>query len=175
MHVYDKDNIPVLAYAHFTVRKQGYTHRVPWKLYIIPIGLAISTPLFFLAWIVSASDYGTTVAGAKLKFVFWGIGLIIEVISHIRMSRRSWYKFRRNERSSHAEDKDIEAEPLSKLAQLSTKKAVTINRSQDLPVPSSNLDLSSRLEAITTIILGEVSQMSLDYKDNSRIYTNTFT
>jgi hypothetical protein len=147
--------------------------KIPRKLYLIPIGLLISTPLFLCAWAVSASKYGRTASGAKLNFVFWSAGLIVEIVAHIRMSRQGWdrpwvqvwpwswswpWPRTRTENSRpRAPDEAPQAESMPELSKSSNHSPDRSNPIR-LPIPRSDFSLRSRLEAITTIILGEVSQ-----------------
>ncbi|KAH7338462.1 hypothetical protein B0J17DRAFT_718118 [Rhizoctonia solani] len=121
-------------------------------------GLLISTALFFAAWGLSTTLLGLSAMGAKLRYVLWGSGLIVEVLSHVHMSRISWprpsfgrlvtYKPLWN-----SDDKN-EVESLDSPATPSFDPS-TASSLLELPVPHSDVTLGSRLEAITTIILGE--------------------
>ncbi|KAG9118808.1 hypothetical protein FRC07_006496, partial [Ceratobasidium sp. 392] len=138
----------ILGYAHWTIKKSGGT--VPGKLYVIPIGLCISTPLFFAAWGVSRASYGCTPHGAKIKFYLWGFGLVVEGASHLRITRlrwlRRWIKLRARRRmKSHS--------PSSSKPRLPVGSRDV--QSGTLVMPQSDVQTRSRLEAITTIILGE--------------------
>ncbi|KAF8601794.1 hypothetical protein BDV93DRAFT_227926 [Ceratobasidium sp. AG-I] len=133
----------VLAYAHWTVKKTGGL--VPWKLYVIPIGLCISTPLFIAAWGVTRIPYGSTPYGAKIKFILWGVGLVIEGVSHLRVSRLSCLKH------SKPETKEL---PES-LLRTTPQPDQHADPPGTLVMPHSDVQTRSRLEAITTIILGE--------------------
>ncbi|KAJ1305000.1 hypothetical protein OPQ81_000043 [Rhizoctonia solani] len=147
-------HLRVLVYAHLTVRShRGQVYHIPRKLHIIPIGLVISTALFFSAWGLTKSEFGAKVAGAKLKYVLWGSGLIIEVFSHIQMSRLSWRRPRFG-----FEDKwfwNLEGESEGNAAVKAARSIAIPSPPPELPVPQSDVTLGSRLEAITTIILGE--------------------
>lgn len=141
--------LKVLWYAHWTVKKTKM--RAPWwKLCIIPIALFVSTPLFFGAWAVARSPYGRTRFGAKIKFILWGVGLLVEGVSHIRMSRISWLK----------PNTGNTAQPKSSNNGPEHQADVLEDPPKKLIVPYSNVKTRSRLEAITTIILGEVSNRS---------------
>lgn len=146
IQMFDK-TFSVLAYAHWTVKKNGGL--VPWKLYVIPIGLCISTPLFIAAWAITRIQYGSTPHGAKIKFILWGVGLIVEAVSHLRMSRLSWLKH---------PNPEVKGQPESLL-----KTVLQPDQHGDPPgtllMPHSDVQTRSRLEAITTIILGEVSRL----------------
>ncbi|CAE6494056.1 unnamed protein product [Rhizoctonia solani] len=150
-------HLRVLAYAHLTVRShRGRGYHIPQKLHIIPIGLFISTALFFTAWGITNSEFGAEVLGAKLKYVLWGLGLIVEVFSHIRMSRISWSRPRFSREDIwywNIEGENKQETPNH--APATASRSVTIPPPPELPVPHSDVTLSSRLEAITTIILGE--------------------
>ncbi|CAE6388699.1 unnamed protein product [Rhizoctonia solani] len=150
-------HLRVFAYAHFTVRnRRGRSYHIPRKLYVIPVGLAISTTLFFIAWGLTWSTFGSSVSGAKLKYVLWGSGLIVEVFSHIHMSRISWGRVHFSQLAGSIwklGDKDGAA-ILDDTATASPESLVT-SLPPELPVPQSDVTLGSRLEAITTIILGE--------------------
>ncbi|CAE6468036.1 unnamed protein product [Rhizoctonia solani] len=152
-------HLRVLMYAHFTVRsRRGRGYRIPRKLQIIPMGLLVSTALFLAAWGLSMTLSGISEMGAKLRYVLWGSGLIVEVLSHVHMSRISWprpsfgrlvtYKPLWN-----SGDKN-EVEGLDSPATPSFESSAAPSL-LELPVPHSDVTLGSRLEAITTIILGE--------------------
>ncbi|KAH7338475.1 hypothetical protein B0J17DRAFT_628955 [Rhizoctonia solani] len=78
----------VLWYARRTAYKQKLL--VPWKLYVLPIGLTISNALYWAAMRVIFSDEGKTVRRAKFKFIFWGAGLASELLLHLFMEHMSW-------------------------------------------------------------------------------------
>ncbi|CAE7146740.1 unnamed protein product [Rhizoctonia solani] len=151
----------VLGYAHFTVRsRRGRAYRVPQKLHILPCGLGISTALFLTAWGLTRSEYGTSVSGAKLKYVLWGAGLIVEIISYIRIPRviQNWLRSNHNKYTLNSGDENLN-KPLSSTAPSSSElgnMGVAVQTS-DLPIPQSNVTLRSRLEGITTITLGEAN------------------
>ncbi|KAG8699337.1 hypothetical protein FRC11_013771, partial [Ceratobasidium sp. 423] len=151
-------HLRVLAYAHLTVRShKGRGYHIPRKLHIIPTGLVISTALFFTAWGITKSEFGAKVSGAKLKYVLWGLGLIVEVFSHIRMSRISWRRPRFGREDLwfwNAEGKNKQ-ETLDHTLITAPRSIAISSQPPELPVPQSDVTLSSRLEAITTIILGE--------------------
>ncbi|CAE6412995.1 unnamed protein product [Rhizoctonia solani] len=154
-------HLRVLAYAHITVRdhqRRGYYYHIPRKLHIIPIGLAVSTTLFVTAWGIVRSNFGVTVLGAKLKYVLWGSGLIVEVFSHVRMSRINWRPPRFGHGSNWFGSRKSHNDELKALGNMETTQSRSISVPSpppELPVPESDVTLSSRLEAITTIILGE--------------------
>ncbi|QRW07099.1 low temperature requirement protein LtrA [Ceratobasidium sp. AG-Ba] len=138
----------VLAYAHLTVKRSGGT--IPGKLYVIPIGLCISTPLFFAAWGVSRSPYGTTPTGASVKFYLWGFGLLIEGASHLRISRLRWLRrWIKMAMKRWAKKSRLRSARPGSLVDSPDSQAWT------LVMPQSDVQTRSRLEAITTIILGE--------------------
>ncbi|CAE6451724.1 unnamed protein product [Rhizoctonia solani] len=152
-------HLRVLAYAHITVQSnRGRGYHIPRKLHIIPIGLTISTALFFTAWGITNSEFGTTVLGAKLKYVFWSSGLIVEVFSHVRMSRISWRPPRVNYRINwfwKIKTKNYEPEIPHNTSTTESRSIRLPFQPPELPVPQSDVTMSSRLQAITTIILGE--------------------
>jgi hypothetical protein len=106
---------------------------VPWKLWIIPLGLWVSTLLFFGAYAITKIAFGRSPVGAKLKFGLWGIGLFVEIVTHIRMFKSSW------------------------LGSIPFRMGMRQSNSIELAVPYSDSGTRERLAAITTIILGEVS------------------
>ncbi|KAG8685820.1 hypothetical protein FRC09_014512 [Ceratobasidium sp. 395] len=138
----------VLGYAHWTIRKSGGT--IPGKLYVIPIGLCISTPVFFAAWGVARAPYGCTPHGAKVKFYLWGFGLLVEGASHLRVTRlrwlRRWIKVQILRRIKNRPPNFTKRGPPADLHN---------DQSGTLVMPQSDVQTRSRLEAITTIILGE--------------------
>ncbi|CAE6483799.1 unnamed protein product [Rhizoctonia solani] len=132
----------VLGYAHFTVRsRRGRAYRVPQKLHILPCGLGISTALFLTAWGLTRSEYGTSVSGAKLKYVLWGAGLIVEIISYIRIPRviQNWLRSNHNKYTLNSGDENLN-KPLGSTAPSSSElgnMGVAVQTS-DLPIPQSN-------------------------------------
>ncbi|CAE6529179.1 unnamed protein product [Rhizoctonia solani] len=149
----------VLAYAHFTVRsRRGRVYHVPQHLHILPCGLFISTSLFLVAWGLTRSEFGKTVSGAKLRYVLWGSGLVVEVISYIRMPQvvRHWFGFGVKNNPLRNTQARGPVKPLGRASAPSPEFSPHISAStSDLPIPQSNVTLRSRLEGITTIILGE--------------------
>ena len=140
-------------YAYLTAKNKEKPMRAPWrKLFIIPLGLSISTPLFFAAWAIVRSPRGKTAYGAKLKFIFWGTGIVVEGVSHIRMSRLSWLK----PNNITTDDPNVVKTPSTEPVQLIL--ADQPGAPKKLMVPYSGVKPRERLEAITTIILGEVSK-----------------
>ncbi|EUC57240.1 low temperature requirement protein LtrA [Rhizoctonia solani AG-3 Rhs1AP] len=115
----------VLHYARRTARKQNLV--VPRKLYVLPIGLSISNALFWAAMQVNFSSKGKTIGGAKLKFIFWGVGLLAEVLLHLLMEHLSW--------------QPTSSEP--------------VNEPTDAQNVSQDTQQLPELEGITTVILGE--------------------
>ncbi|KAG8716085.1 hypothetical protein FRC08_009845 [Ceratobasidium sp. 394] len=138
----------VLGYAHWTVKHSGGT--VPGKLYVIPIGLCVSTPLFFAAWGVSRAPYGSTPHGAKVKFYLWGFGLLVEGASHLRITRLRWLRRWIKSRIRRSANHTLPGSSKPGLGADSRR-----NQSGTLVMPQSDVRARSRLEAITTIILGE--------------------
>ncbi|KAG8722029.1 hypothetical protein FRC08_007798 [Ceratobasidium sp. 394] len=72
-------HLRVAIYAKITSRTKGY----PLKLFIVPASLVISATLFFVAFKVAMNDYGRTPQGARIKYVLWGVAILVEVIAHI--------------------------------------------------------------------------------------------
>lgn len=136
----------MLGYAYSTTHKiSRRPHlRVPRKLYIIPAALVVSAALFFAAFGVAISGYGTTVPGAKLKFIFWAVGIIVEIISHALWAKPDWF----DQVNGDVDHQAPEADELE-------SRSYTY-----LPLPQPQSNLCSRLSAITTIIIGEVGAYS---------------
>ncbi|CAE6418925.1 hypothetical protein ACGC1H_006156 [Rhizoctonia solani] len=147
----------VLGYATFTARKHNLV--VPWKLYVLPIGLSISNALFWAAMEVNFSSKAKTIGGAKLKFIFWGVGLITEVLLHLLMEHLSWQPTSSEPANEPSAARNVlpETQYLPELLKSSPPAPVTTSppQKQYLPVPQSNVNLRDRLEGITTVILGE--------------------
>ncbi|KAF8601825.1 hypothetical protein BDV93DRAFT_558208 [Ceratobasidium sp. AG-I] len=144
-------HLRVLLYAYLTVNNKEKPMRAPWwKLSIIPLGLSISTPLFFAAWAVVRSPRGKTPYGAKLKFILWGAGILVEGVSHIRMSRLSWLKTN----SGSTDNQNVVKTPSTEPDQPTLDYQAGVPE-ETLIVPYSGVKTRERLEAITTIILGE--------------------
>jgi hypothetical protein len=115
--------------------------------------------MFFVAWGITNSELGVTVSGAKLKYVLWGSGLVVEVFSHVRMSRINWRPSQFNYKNKlfwrgGAGNEELDTLKLTPVAE--SRSIVGPSRPPELPIPESDVTLRSRLEAITTIILGEV-------------------
>jgi hypothetical protein len=124
-------NLAVLFYAR---KNCDYTLKnVPWKLWIMPLGLFVSTPLCFGAYAITKSAFGRSPFGAKLKFGLWGIGLAVEIIAHIYMFKSNWS------------------------TEIPFCMGMRQSNDKGLAVPYSDAGIRGRLTAITTIILGEVS------------------
>ncbi|CAE6425178.1 unnamed protein product [Rhizoctonia solani] len=149
------------AYAYFTVHsRRGRVYHLPRGLCIVPCGLFISMILFFAAWGLTRSEFGATASGAKLKYVLWGSGLVIEVISYIRIPQVVWRWLQFDHKDKlpwTSEDKGFE-KSLGSIVPLSSELGntqVPVATTTELPIPHSSVTLRSRLEGITTIILGE--------------------
>ncbi|KAG9093774.1 hypothetical protein FRC06_011377 [Ceratobasidium sp. 370] len=71
-------HIRVGIYAKFTSRSKTY----PFRLLIVPTALAISTALFFVAFVIT-KRHGEEPTGAKAKFILWAVGILVEVIAHV--------------------------------------------------------------------------------------------
>ncbi|EUC57236.1 low temperature requirement protein LtrA [Rhizoctonia solani AG-3 Rhs1AP] len=147
----------VLGYAKFTARKQNLV--VPWKLYVLPIGLSISNVLFWAAMVVAYSVKGKTIGGAKCKFVLWGVGLSAEVLLHLLMEHLSWQPTSSEpvNEPTDAQNVSQDTQQLPELLNPSppTPAPTSSPQKRCLPVPQSNVNLRNRLEGITTVILGE--------------------
>ncbi|KAG8722184.1 hypothetical protein FRC08_005933 [Ceratobasidium sp. 394] len=76
-------HLRVAIYAKITSRTKGY----PLKLFIVPASLVVSATLFFVAFEITSSSYGRTPQGARIKYVLWGIAILVEVVAHIVRSR----------------------------------------------------------------------------------------
>jgi hypothetical protein len=124
-------NLAVLYYARKHCNNTWKD--VPWKLCILPLGLLVSTALFFGAYVITETAFGRTSLGAILKHVLWAIALLVEAITHICMFESNW--------SGSA--------PFC--------MGVRQRKRTELFVPYSDVGARERLTDITTIILGEVS------------------
>ncbi|KAG8792256.1 hypothetical protein FRC12_006639 [Ceratobasidium sp. 428] len=71
-------HLRVAIYAKFTARNKSY----PLRLLIVPAALAVSTALFFVAFVIT-KRHGEERTGAKAKFILWAAGLLVEVVAHI--------------------------------------------------------------------------------------------
>ncbi|KAG8735122.1 hypothetical protein FRC10_010963 [Ceratobasidium sp. 414] len=79
-HCYSSNIYEALAiYAEITSKTKCY----PLKLFIVPVSLVISSTLFFAAFKTTMGHFGQTPQGAKLKFVLWGVAILVEVVAHI--------------------------------------------------------------------------------------------
>ncbi|KAG8792599.1 hypothetical protein FRC12_005538 [Ceratobasidium sp. 428] len=63
-----------------TTRSSG-SSRIPLRLFVIPASLLISTTLFFAAYGVCVHS-GRTSHGAQVKWVLWGVALLVEMVAH---------------------------------------------------------------------------------------------
>ncbi|KAF8609072.1 hypothetical protein BDV93DRAFT_551865 [Ceratobasidium sp. AG-I] len=70
--------IQYLRGTFFTARSRRY----PLRLLIVPAALAISTTLFFIAYRIT-KKHGEESHGATVKFIFWGVAILVEVIAHV--------------------------------------------------------------------------------------------
>ncbi|KAH7338473.1 hypothetical protein B0J17DRAFT_662609 [Rhizoctonia solani] len=152
-------HLRVFCYARVTAHRNNLL--VPWKLYILPIGLSISNALFWAAMGMTFSSKGRTPLGAKLKFVFWGVGLLVEFLLHWLMEHLPWRPTSSDPQKERAGAHDVtgDPQPQPELLQSSPQPQVPTltptRENQFLPVPKSNVNLRDRLEGITTVILGE--------------------
>lgn len=49
---------------------------------VVPTALVISTSLFFAGWKVT-KQHGEEPHGAKVKFILWGVAILVEIIAHV--------------------------------------------------------------------------------------------
>lgn len=136
--------------------------RIPWwKIYIVPGGLVISTSLFFSAYGVAQSSYGKTDEGAKIKFIHWGVGFLVEGASYILVSRfgLGWPGPDGSSGDGTGTDTQICADTIigTQPVHLILEYQLVTPQVVPLKIPYSGVKTRERLEAITTIILGEVS------------------
>ncbi|CAE6466008.1 unnamed protein product [Rhizoctonia solani] len=125
---------------------RGHTHRgrflfdrVHPQVYAIIVGLIFSNMMLFAAMGIMFSSYGTSVAGASIKLGLWIGGFLLEIFSHL------WYPVLRL-MARRRRQKESEA----------GKPPGTLHWTEDVnPLPLAKVDLSERLDTITTIILGE--------------------
>ncbi|CAE6349108.1 unnamed protein product [Rhizoctonia solani] len=153
----------VWSYARRTAEELKIS--APLKLRVLPVGLAISNGFFWAAALVTFLDEGKTISGAKLKFVFWGAGLISEVLLHALMEHLKWedtsfgpFKGSTSSKETLQEDVPPQPEP-HKTSSQSLQSTAAAQQKQTWPIPRSNVDLRERLEGITTVILGEVGYL----------------
>ena len=66
------------AYAKHTSRSERY----PLRLLVVPASLVISTALFFAAYAVT-KKHGEEPHGATVKFILWGVAILVEIIAHV--------------------------------------------------------------------------------------------
>ncbi|KAG8735123.1 hypothetical protein FRC10_010964 [Ceratobasidium sp. 414] len=71
-------HIRVAIYAKFTHRSKRY----PKRLLLVPAAMAISTALFFVAFVIT-KRHGEEVTGAKVKFFLWAPAIVLEVVAHV--------------------------------------------------------------------------------------------
>ncbi|KAF8609069.1 hypothetical protein BDV93DRAFT_216360 [Ceratobasidium sp. AG-I] len=71
-------HLRVAIYAKFTSRSERY----PLRLLVVPASLVVSTGLFFAAYAVTKM-HGEESHGAIVKFILWGIAILVEVIAHV--------------------------------------------------------------------------------------------
>ncbi|CAE6488593.1 unnamed protein product [Rhizoctonia solani] len=143
---------------HILVWRQAcYTARtskihMPLKPCVLPLGLSISVAFFWAAAGVTSKN-GKSHRGAIIKFVLWGVGLLVEILLHGYMESLDWKRtLRRSKESTIPHDASPKPELLRTSLQSSESPAP---RNRAWPVPSSNVNLRERLEGITTVILGE--------------------
>ncbi|KAF8609066.1 hypothetical protein BDV93DRAFT_519088 [Ceratobasidium sp. AG-I] len=71
-------HLRVAVYAKFTSRSERY----PLRLLVVPASLVVSAGLFFAAYVVT-KKHGEEPHGAKVKFILWGVAILVEVIAHV--------------------------------------------------------------------------------------------
>ncbi|CAE6422797.1 unnamed protein product, partial [Rhizoctonia solani] len=140
----------LIVWIYASCTAQWLKLHIPFKLCILPVGLLVSNCLF---WATAALIYlrGKTVLGAKLKFVLWGLGLLVELVLHMRMESCDWESdiFGWPNESAVYHKLSFQPKLLKALPQSSPGQQLPT-----WPVPHSNVNLCERLEGITTIILG---------------------
>ncbi|KAF8686388.1 hypothetical protein RHS04_00362 [Rhizoctonia solani] len=152
-------SLRIIVFSIAISSRRGRIYHIPRRLRILLSGLTISTALFFIGWGITRTEFGTTTSGARFKYAFWGSGLIVEVLSYIRMPKvlRRWIiALIKKWSTKNDNDKGVD-KPLS-FAILPPSNSIIKQPSPSttaLPIPLSNVTLRDRLEAITTIILGE--------------------
>ncbi|KAG9086121.1 hypothetical protein FRC06_003265, partial [Ceratobasidium sp. 370] len=50
---------------------------------IVPVSLVVSGTLFFTAYKLNMTAFGRTSYGAKIKFVLWGLALLVEIVAQV--------------------------------------------------------------------------------------------
>ncbi|CEL63476.1 hypothetical protein RSOLAG1IB_10792 [Rhizoctonia solani AG-1 IB] len=114
---------------------QYIRHLVHPQIYAIVVGLVFSNMVFFAVVGIVFSNLGTTVLGASLKVGLWVGGFSLEIFSHL------WDPLRRK---------------LAVLmAHLRGTETPAESEREANPLPLGQVNLSERLDTITTIILGE--------------------
>ncbi|KAF8747448.1 Bacterial low temperature requirement A protein (LtrA), partial [Rhizoctonia solani] len=152
-------SLRIIVFSIAISSRRGRIYHIPRRLRILLSGLTISTALFFIGWGITRTEFGTTTSGARFKYAFWGSGLIVEVLSYIRMPKvlRRWIiALIKKWSTKNDNDKGVD-KPLSS-AILPPSNSIIKQPSPSttaLPIPLSNVTLRDRLEAITTITLGE--------------------
>ncbi|ELU37613.1 hypothetical protein AG1IA_08363 [Rhizoctonia solani AG-1 IA] len=152
-------SLRIIVFSIAISSRRGRIYHIPRRLRILLSGLTISTALFFIGWGITRTEFGTTTSGARFKYAFWGSGLIVEVLSYIRMPKvlRRWIiALIKKWSTKNDNDKGVD-KPLS-FTVLPPSNSIIKQPSPSttaLPIPLSNVTLRDRLEAITTIILGE--------------------
>jgi len=134
---------------------------MPLKLCILPLGLFAPVALFWAAAGVTFSE-GKKRHGAINKFILWGVGLVVEVILHILMEYTDWKRTLRHPKEP-AITHDVPPHP-ELLKAPPQSYSPPAQRNKAWPQPHSNINLRERLEAITTIILGEVGHLLESWK-----------
>lgn len=145
----------MLVYARCEAHKQN--RRIPWKLYIVPFGLAISTGLFLAACYLTFPEFGEKNRGleSNLKLAFWVTGFIVEIIANIWVTRFE-------KRTPQAETQSQDGPPRASTAPPTELESATSGTAtHGFLLPRPKFSLRSRLETIMIIILGEVRLVQL--------------
>ncbi|KAG8781864.1 hypothetical protein FRC12_021460 [Ceratobasidium sp. 428] len=68
--------------ANMYAKRTTRSARFPLRLLIVPCSLIVSIGLFFAGYAVTVK-HGEEPSGAKIKFILWGSGLLVEIVAHI--------------------------------------------------------------------------------------------
>ncbi|KAG8761109.1 hypothetical protein FRC11_014344 [Ceratobasidium sp. 423] len=144
----------ILVWRHACHTARTSKLHIPLKVCILPLGLFVSFGFFWAAAGVTISDLGKTRHGAIIKFVLWGVGLLVEIVLHGIMESLGWERtFRRAKES--AKSHGVPPQTVLPKEPPQSPKSSPAPRDQAWPEPYSSVNLRGRLEGITTVILGE--------------------
>ncbi|CCO34175.1 hypothetical protein BN14_08268 [Rhizoctonia solani AG-1 IB] len=142
----------IYVFAHSVAKEKGLA--IPQKLCVLPFGLVISNALFWGCAGLTHSAKGKTVLGAKLKFVLWGVGLVVEVVLHAYMEWLDWEKTSFKSANQVGVSQDATTQPKLLKNSLGTSQSTPAEQIQSWPIPRTNVNLRTLYSIISAPGLG---------------------